>query len=313
MRRIYILIVYLVLPLAFGVVLWRGLHDRDYWHNLKQRFGFGPRVGAGGSIWVHAVSVGEVQASVSLVRKLLAHHPQLPLVLTTVTPTGAQLARQLFGDSVEVRYVPYDLPGCVRRFFAASIRAWPSSWKRNSGPPCITSVGPTGHAAGAGQRAHLAPVRQTVSPPDLPVPRCALEWHRDCRADPERCAAFHLHRRQPRPVPTSPATSSSTSNCLPRSCRRAVNCGRVMPDRVRWWVAGSTHEGEEEIVLEAHRAMRERHPDALLLPAPAPPQPLRYGCRHAASTRHAVCFPQQWRTGNRACAGAAHRFAGRAR
>src|SRR5262245_9573188 len=117
MRFVYIVLAYLLVPIAFGMVVWRGFRDRDYWRNLRQRFGFGPPAAGPRSIWVHAVSVGEVQASAALVRALRARYAHVPLVLTTVTPTGEQRARALFGTDVDVRYVPYDLPGCVRRFF----------------------------------------------------------------------------------------------------------------------------------------------------------------------------------------------------
>ena len=69
-------------------------------------------------VWLHAVSVGEVQACAALVGALRRAHPQLPLTVTTFTPTGAARARALFGNVAQVRYVPFDLPGAVRRFFA---------------------------------------------------------------------------------------------------------------------------------------------------------------------------------------------------
>ncbi|MGH8285046.1 MAG: glycosyltransferase N-terminal domain-containing protein, partial [Steroidobacteraceae bacterium] len=58
-RFVYILLAYLLAPILTAVMLWRGLRDRSYWRNFRQRFGFGERA-ASRSIWVHAVSVGEV-------------------------------------------------------------------------------------------------------------------------------------------------------------------------------------------------------------------------------------------------------------
>ena len=92
-----------------------GYWERGYWHFLGERFGLGAALPPGG-LWVHAVSVGEVQAAAALVQALRARHPQLPLVLTTTTPTGRARACRLFGDDVFVRYLPFDLPGAVRRF-----------------------------------------------------------------------------------------------------------------------------------------------------------------------------------------------------
>ncbi|MGC2463326.1 MAG: glycosyltransferase N-terminal domain-containing protein, partial [Steroidobacteraceae bacterium] len=62
MRRLYTLLLYLALPFASLIVGVRGLREREYWRGWQARFGFGPRR-AGGGIWVHAVSVGEVQAA----------------------------------------------------------------------------------------------------------------------------------------------------------------------------------------------------------------------------------------------------------
>ena len=116
MRSLYNLLIHVAAPVAFLMELWRGIRDPSYRERRSERFGLGPRLGRR-SIWVHAVSVGEVQAAAPLVRQLLSRYPESPLVLTTVTPTGAARARSLFGDQVSLRYVPFDLPGSVRRFF----------------------------------------------------------------------------------------------------------------------------------------------------------------------------------------------------
>src|SRR5262245_20259988 len=105
MRFVYILIAYLLAPVFIGALALRGFRDRSHWQGFSQRFGFGSSVREP-SIWVHAVSVGEVQASAPLVNALLARFPNVPLVLTTVTPTGRARARALFKDRVDVRYVP---------------------------------------------------------------------------------------------------------------------------------------------------------------------------------------------------------------
>ena len=88
----------------------------EYRGRLGQRLGFVARSRTAGSFWIHAVSVGEVQAAAAVVRELQRLYPALPIVISTVTPTGAQRARALFKDSVQHCYFPYDLPGSVRRF-----------------------------------------------------------------------------------------------------------------------------------------------------------------------------------------------------
>src|SRR5262245_21287284 len=117
MRLLYILIAYLLAPVVLIAMAMRGFRDRSHWEGFSQRFGLGSAVQGGRSIWVHAVSVGEVQASVPLVHALLAKFPGVPLVVTTGTATGRARARALFREREDVRYVPIDLPGSVRRFF----------------------------------------------------------------------------------------------------------------------------------------------------------------------------------------------------
>ncbi len=113
---VYQLLVRLLAPFVFGLFLWRGLRDRGYWQGLHERLGLGQRLSKP-SIWVHAVSVGEVQAATSLLKALAARYPQSPLVLTTGTPTGRARALANLGKDVELRYLPYDSPGAVARFF----------------------------------------------------------------------------------------------------------------------------------------------------------------------------------------------------
>ncbi len=114
MRRLYTALLYLALPLVSIGVLWRGLRSREYLRGGLARFGLGP-ARAGGGIWVHAVSVGEVQVAATLIAALREHSPGLEITLTCATPTGRAQARALLPAEVDVRYAPYDLPGCLRR------------------------------------------------------------------------------------------------------------------------------------------------------------------------------------------------------
>src|SRR5512136_2522679 len=116
MRFIYVLLTYLLVPVVMAFEAWQALTRPEYRGRLGQRLGFVPRLPRPGCVWVHAVSVGEVQAAAGLIHELRRRHPELALVVSTVTPTGAQRARALFKDTVQHCYLPYDLPGAVRRF-----------------------------------------------------------------------------------------------------------------------------------------------------------------------------------------------------
>src|SRR5688572_29390330 len=116
LRLVYNTLIYVAAPLALGANLWRGLRDSAYRERLGERFGWARGQLSQDSLWLHAVSVGEVQAAAALIRELLRRYPQRQVVVTTGTPTGAQRVRALFGDQVLHVYLPYDLPGAVRRF-----------------------------------------------------------------------------------------------------------------------------------------------------------------------------------------------------
>ena len=100
MRIVYVLLVYLIAPIVIAMDVWKALWNPDYRGRVGQRLGFVQRQPRAGTVWVHAVSVGEVQAAAALIRALQARDPGLAIVVTTVTPTGAQRAKALFKDTV---------------------------------------------------------------------------------------------------------------------------------------------------------------------------------------------------------------------
>ena len=118
LRAIYNLTMRLLTPVILYRLVWRGLRNREYFWRWRERFGFFPVPGFGRSIWVHAVSVGEVNAAAPLIEALMQRFAGWPMVVTTVTPTGSAQVLKLFGDRVFHVYLPYDLPGSVRRFLA---------------------------------------------------------------------------------------------------------------------------------------------------------------------------------------------------
>lgn len=115
---------YLALPFVAAYLLWRSLRQSAYRRHWAERFlGSAPSRGrehVGKVIWIHAVSVGETRAAGPLIRQLVQEYPDAYLVLTHMTPTGrAAGAEVLVGleDRSEQRYLPYDLPSAIRRFF----------------------------------------------------------------------------------------------------------------------------------------------------------------------------------------------------
>ena len=269
MRILYLLALYLSAPLISLALLARGLRERSYWHNFRERFGFGARRPPRGA-WLHAVSVGEVQACAPLVGALYRRHPHLALTVTTFTPTGAARARALFGDVAEVRYVPYDLPGAVRRFLRRvdpqlavifETELWPNLYRecgRRRVPLVLASARVSERSLGRYRRLGA-------------LFRDALSHAAIVAAQGEADAARF------RALGADAASTHVTGNLkfdfeLPEGLgeRGRRLRSRYAPGRALW-VAGSTHEGEEAAVLEAHRQVRSLHPGALLVIAPRHP------------------------------------------
>ena len=115
-RLLYTLVLCLLFPFIFIKLLWRARLQPEYLQHVAERFGFYKPRCEQPVIWLHAVSVGETRATVSLVEKLLKQYPQHQIVLTHTTPTGRATSEQLYGNQVTRVYLPYDYPFAVKRF-----------------------------------------------------------------------------------------------------------------------------------------------------------------------------------------------------
>lgn len=116
MRRLYTLLLYLLLPAVLARLLWRARREPGYLEHVAERFGRYPTAPEQPVIWIHAVSVGETRAAAPLIRALAQRHPECRILLTHMTPTGRETGRQLFGEAVLQAYCPYDYPFAVRAF-----------------------------------------------------------------------------------------------------------------------------------------------------------------------------------------------------
>jgi len=115
-RFLYTLLLWLLLPLVFVRLALRARKQPEYLQHISERFGAYPQRSDKPVIWLHAVSVGETRATVSLIAKLRAAYPGHQILLTHTTPTGRATSEQLYGDDVLRAYLPYDYPFAVRRF-----------------------------------------------------------------------------------------------------------------------------------------------------------------------------------------------------
>lgn len=292
LRLIYVALARLIAPFAFAVVLWRGLSDRSYWDRLGERFGRGAVKLKERCIWVHAVSVGEVQASAALIRALRARYPEIPLVLTTVTPTGAARAKSLFGDDVYHSFAPYDLPGSVRRFFdrvqprlaiILETEIWPNLFDAcgKRGIPLVLASARVSQRSVGRYRRLVGLFRQTLSHGIVIAAQSEgdAERFRSIGANPDRTHVtgnikFDLQ---------VPATLTADGAKL-----RA----QYAPAR-QVWIAGSTHAGEEDVVLDAHERLLASGTDALLIVVPRHPN--RFDDVAASLKRRGLTFVRRSR------------------
>ncbi|PKO46508.1 MAG: 3-deoxy-D-manno-octulosonic acid transferase [Betaproteobacteria bacterium HGW-Betaproteobacteria-22] len=115
-RTLYTLLLFLLLPLTPLKLLWRARKQPEYLHHWQERYGHYRIKITQPVIWLHCVSVGETRAAVPLISALLDAYPSHRILLTHTTPTGRATSEQIFGDKVARVYLPYDLPFAVKRF-----------------------------------------------------------------------------------------------------------------------------------------------------------------------------------------------------
>jgi 3-deoxy-D-manno-octulosonic-acid transferase len=115
-RNVYTFLLYLLLPFTPLKLLWRARKQAEYLQHWRERYGFYSLPANKAIIWLHCVSVGETRAAAPLIKALLQQYPNHQILLTHTTPTGRATSEQLFGDSVQRAYLPYDLPFAISRF-----------------------------------------------------------------------------------------------------------------------------------------------------------------------------------------------------
>lgn len=116
-RCLYRLLLWIGFPFIFLYLCKRSRKQPEYLKNWGERLGFyPPRDNDIAPIWLHAVSVGEMRAAAPLVKALSQRTSACPVLLTCMTPTGRATAYELFGNGVEIAYLPYDYPGAIQRF-----------------------------------------------------------------------------------------------------------------------------------------------------------------------------------------------------
>lgn len=271
-RILYSLLFHLALPILALRLLWRAWRAPAYSRRLLERFAFGLPPLKPGGIWIHAVSVGESIAAAPLVRELLARYPALPITITCMTPTGSERIQALFGNQVQHCYLPYDLPWAASRFIRRlqpqlavimETELWPNHIHQcaTRGVPVVLANARLSERSARGYARFAKLTAPMLGELSLIAAQTELEAQRfrqlGARAE---CVSvtgsikFDLHL-DPQLVPRAQALRAEW-----QASQRPV------------WIAASTHVGEDEIVLAAHRQLVAQHPQALLILVPRHPE-----------------------------------------
>jgi 3-deoxy-D-manno-octulosonic-acid transferase len=267
LRFLYLILICFAAPVAALIGLLRGVRDPARRERLADRWGRPQLTGQGPTLWVHAASMGEVQAGAVLIRELLTRYPQHRVLVTTMTATGAARVRTLFGDRVQHCYLPYDLPFAVRSFLD---RVQPQSLVILE-----TELWPMLLHACVARRIPVLVASARISP------RTSSRYRRlrglFAASLQQVVVAAQTFDDAERFRALGAANVRVVGNLkfdmdVPPTARDAGSRLRAEADRRFIWVAGSTHAGEEAAVLTAHRALRERVADALLIVVPRHPQ-----------------------------------------
>jgi 3-deoxy-D-manno-octulosonic-acid transferase len=253
-------------PVALAAILWRGFSDRHYWRGIGERLGFG-RALLVPSIWLHAVSLGEMSAAAPLVRALRLRFPDMALLVTTATPAGRARAAALFDGRADIRYLPYDTPGAVRRFLgrthprAAIImetELWPNLLRQceRSGIPVLLASARLSLRSVSRYR-RFGGLFAGLFSKNLVVAAQSAE-------DAERFKSIGAAAERTLVVGNVKFDVGVDAGVVQagRALRAAVAGARPV------WIAGSTHAGEEEQLLDAHSSLLTSTPDAILLLVP---------------------------------------------
>lgn len=298
MRHLYSTLFYLILPFVFLRLLWRSRRAPHYRARWSERLGYCPhRLDT--SIWVHSVSVGETIAAIPLIKALKAHYPNIPLIVTNMTPTGAARVKAAFGESVLQAYIPYDLPGATARFLkrinpkicvVMETELWPNLFaacKKFNIPMVVTNARLSEKSAKGYHR-----IQSLTREMFAAVTALSSQG----KADAERFIELGLAKEKV--VVTGnlkfdlelPADLDAKSQLL----KQQLGQDRLI------WIAASTHPTEEEVMLAAHKKIREKNPTALLILVPRHPDRFdsvaqlaeQQGFKIARRSRGEECVPE---------------------
>ena len=270
-RLIYSILFYALTPLILSRMAWRGVREPGYRQRWRERFGYyGKAVTRQDVIWFHAVSVGESEAAFPLIRAMSRRFPEVPILVTTTTPTGSARVKSVLGDQVDHVYLPYDLPDAVSRFLdhfrprlavVMETEIWPNLFHACAahGIPVAIVNARLSQRSAKGYARLGSFTRNTLTSVGL--------ISAQTQADADRFLVVGAKRE----------AVAVTGNIkydfeLPKDYfQQAVALRESLFGKRPVWIAASTHEGEEAMVLRCFAMLRTHYPELLLVLVPRHP------------------------------------------
>ena len=271
-RQVYSLLFYLIQPLIWLRLLWRARKQPEYLQKLGERYGHYAQPAPARLLWLHAVSVGETRAAEPLIQALLDEYTDHSLLLTHMTPTGRATGAELiakYGSRLIQSYLPYDLPGASGRFL--------DHFKPCLGLLMETELWPNLIAGAKARRMPLLLVNARLSARSQRGYRRLLNLFRPA-FDSLRAAAAQTPADAERLMSIGAQRVSVVGNLKfdvipsPEKLQLGTQWRQKLGARPVW-LAASTREGEESLILDAF--VRLNRPDLLLLLVPRHPQRFR--------------------------------------
>ncbi|RKQ40531.1 lipid IV(A) 3-deoxy-D-manno-octulosonic acid transferase [Enterobacter sp. R1(2018)] len=271
MESLYTALLYLIQPFVWLRLLLRSRKAPAYRKRWAERYGFCRGKVAPDGIMLHSVSVGETLAAIPLVRALRHRYPTIPITVTTMTPTGSERVQSAFGKNVHHVYLPYDLPCAMKRFLdtvrpklviVMETELWPNmiTELHNRKIPLVIANARLSERSAKGYKKLGNFTRRLMS-------RITL-----IAAQNEEDAGRFLELGLKRSQLTVTGSLKFDISVTPELAARAITLRRQWAPRRKVWIATSTHDGEESIILDAHRQLLAKFPDLLLILVPRHPE-----------------------------------------
>ncbi len=269
--RVYNILATLSMPILFFRLWWRSRGAPARWDRWQERCGYSPILKE--CIWVHAVSLGETIAAVPLIKKIIEYYPNTPILVTNMTLTGSEQVSKQFGDKVINAYIPFDMPLFVYRFFERSkpkiaiimeTELWPNLFRQcelRKIPLIVTNARLSQKSANSYQRFFKSLMHWMMS--------CVTVLACQAKADGERFLRLGLAKEKLFVTGNIKFDIQVSPEILQKG--KNLKQEQIGTDRLVW-VAASTHDTEEKLMLSAHKILLEKNPTALLILVPRHPE-----------------------------------------